>query len=231
MPSHHRAVLDDPTEKHGYDLNCDPSHVEHAAALASRLQAEAALVHERAHKCSAESCRAQQLAIPRRQAPGSRARRTCDAEHQPHVRCQRGRRVQAAHDSHVQWLCHWLCRVDFCTPQARRSESSSALPLHRREGTGLQAAAAVGSSALAHARARSGCGFRCRCWWGEPSPGADMPGPCRRWRMHEHALAAGSGADAGGVSPVLVQICQGRAGVGACTSTHWLRVPVQMLVG
>jgi hypothetical protein len=115
------------------------------------------------------------------------------------VRCQRGGRVQAAHDTQVQWPCHWLCRVDFCTPQARRSEQFGAA-VESKRGTGPQAAAAVSSSALAHARARAGCGSGgCRCWWG--------------------------------VSPVLVQIWQGCAGVGACTSTHPVRNPVRRCGG
>ena len=191
---------------HGKSVVDRPSHVEHAAALAGRLQAEVALVHQRAHECSAESCRAEQRRAarnPRRKRRAvCKARRTCDAEHQPHVRCQRGGRVQAAHDTQVQWPCHWLCRVDFCTPQARlrhAAASSSALLLNRREAQGRRL------------RLRSAA---------------------RRWRMHEHALAAGPvGADAGGVSPVLVQIWQGCAGVGACTSTHPVRKPVRRCGG
>ena len=194
---------------HGKSVVDRPSHVEHAAALAGRLQAEVALVHQRAHECSAESCRAEQRRAAQSSSQ-SAAQASGSMQGKAHLRCRASatcampaRRTGpscARHSGAVAVplaVSRGLLHASG-TPQARRSEQFGAAVESKRGGP--QAAAAVSSSALAQSRARTGCGSGgCRCWWG--------------------------------VSPVLVQIWQGCAGVGACTSTHPVRNPVRRCGG
>ena len=65
--------------------------------------------------------------------------------------------------------------------------SSSALLLNRREGGRRLQLRSAARRWRNHEHALAAGPGGCRCWWGAPSPGADMAGLFRRWRMHEHA--------------------------------------------